>query len=364
MNMISGPFRILLYLTLIVVVLYFAREILVPLSFGILFAMLLLPLSRRFENTGMNRGIAAFICTLALVAVAAGILLLLEMQFKDLAKDFTGIEKRVESFVSDIRSYVSETFGISVKQQDKMLERQGSSGSGRIATGAATLMGTVFSLAVNTVLALVYIFLVLFFRGHLKKFILKVVPEDQKTRASGIVNKSAGVIQAYLAGMALMIGSLWIMYTIGFSIVGIKHPIFFAILCGTLEIIPFIGNLTGTLITLFMALAQGGGSNIVIGVVLVYLAVQFIQSYILEPLVVGARVNINPLFTIIVLVAGEALWGIAGMVLAIPVFGVVKIVCDNIDELKPYGFLIGGEPRKGDGGLMEKIKKKIKSIKK
>ncbi|HEX6171065.1 MAG TPA: AI-2E family transporter, partial [Chitinophagaceae bacterium] len=113
-----------------------------------------------------------------------------------------------------------------------------------------------------------------------------------------------------------------------------------------LEIIPFIGNLTGTLLAILMVVIQGGGAGMVLGVVITYLIVQFLQTYLLEPLVVGAEVNINPLFTIIILVVGELIWGIPGMVLAIPLLGIIKIICDHIPSLKPYGYLIGSDRKK------------------
>ena len=144
----------------------------------------------------------------------------------------------------------------------------------------------------------------------------------------------------------MMIVCLWIMYSIGFSIVGVKYAVLFAIICGLLEIIPFIGNLTGTLLAILMVVIQGGGTGMVLGVVVTYLIVQFLQTYLLEPLVVGAEVNINPLFTIIILVLGELVWGIPGMVLAIPLLGIVKIICDHIPSLKPYGYLIGSDRKK------------------
>jgi predicted PurR-regulated permease PerM len=96
--------------------------------------------------------------------------------------------------------------------------------------------------------------------------------------------------------------------------------------------------------------------NMLIGILITYAIVQFFQSYILEPLVVGAEVNINPLFTIIIIVVGEMVWGVGGMVLAIPMLGIVKIICDHIEPLKPYGFLIGEEKKKKNSGIVDKIK--------
>ncbi|HWK98828.1 MAG TPA: AI-2E family transporter, partial [Parapedobacter sp.] len=194
---------------------------------------------------------------------------------------------------------------------------------------------------INTVLVIVYIFLFLYYRDHLKQFILRIIPRENKQRVREIIQKSVAVSGNYLTGLFSMIVMLWVMYGIGFWMIGLKGALLFAIICGVLEIVPFLGNLVGNLIAVFAALVQGGDMRMVIGIIAVYLTVQFLQTYVLEPLVVGQRVNINPLFTIMGLVAGELLWGIAGMALAIPVVGIIKIVCDNIPDLHAYGALIG-----------------------
>jgi predicted PurR-regulated permease PerM len=131
------------------------------------------------------------------------------------------------------------------------------------------------------------------------------------------------------------------MYSIGFTLVGVHTPIFFAILCGILEIIPFVGNITGSTLTCLMALSQGGGFNMVLGVLITYMLIQAIQFYVISPLVMQTQISIHPLFTIVVLFAGDLLWGISGMILAIPTLGIVKIVCDHIDYLQPFGLLLG-----------------------
>jgi predicted PurR-regulated permease PerM len=144
---------------------------------------------------------------------------------------------------------------------------------------------------------------------------------------------------------------LWVMYGIGFSIAGVNNALFFAVLCGVLELVPFVGNITGTSITVLMALAQSSDIKVVVGVIITYALVQLIQTYILEPLVVGDRLNLNPLFTILIIVVGEAVWGIAGMILAVPLLGIFKIICDNCEPLKDYGFLIGPpKEKKGEEG--------------
>jgi predicted PurR-regulated permease PerM len=186
---------------------------------------------------------------------------------------------------------------------------------------------------------------------------LKLSSPVKRAETKHVVYSAAEVSTKYLLGLSKMILCLWIMYGIGFSIVGVKNALFFAILCGLLEIVPFIGNLTGTSITVLVAAANGASYPMLGGIVVTYGIVQFIQGWLLEPLILGPHVKINPLFTILALVLGEIIWGIPGIVLAIPLTAIFKIICDHVDSLKPYGFLIGElETNKTPPGFIKKIK--------
>jgi predicted PurR-regulated permease PerM len=134
-------------------------------------------------------------------------------------------------------------------------------------------------------------------------------------------------------------------------------------LCGLLEIVPYIGNLTGTILTVLIAAVDGANSELLIGIIIIYGIVQLIQTWIFEPLVLGPQVKINPLFTIIFLVIGELLWGIPGLLLAIPLTALLKIVCDHIEPLNPFGYLIGEMYHaKGNIGFIEKVKAWVVSL--
>ena len=267
----------------------------------------------------------------------------------DLTSEVSHIEQKVRDMIKELKEYINKNFGISSSQQDQLINSQKEAGTNAAQGILSNVASVVMSFLVDFILVLVYIFLFMYYRTHIKKFVLQLVPERQKNNAREIITDIQKVSQQYLTGLGMMIVGLWIMYSIGFSIVGLKYAIFFAILCGLLEIIPFVGNLTGNLLAIIMVIIQGGGTGMILGIVITYAIVQFLQTYILEPLVVGAEVNINPLFTILVLVAGELVWGIAGMVMAIPLLGIVKIICDHIEPLKPYGFLIGREKKKKPG---------------
>jgi predicted PurR-regulated permease PerM len=210
------------------------------------------------------------------------------------------------------------------------------------------------------VLVLAYFLFLLYYRSHLKNFLLKLSPPSKSVEMEQIIHSATNVSQQYLLGLSKMIFCLWIMYGIGFSLLGVRDALFFAILCGLFEIVPFVGNITGTTLTVLISALHGAEFSMLIGIVATYGVVQFIQGWVLEPLILGPQVKINPLFTILALVLGELLWGISGIILAIPITAILKIICDHIEPLKPYGFLIGEiESGKNEGRFITKIKKSI-----
>ena len=327
---------------LIVGAMYYAKPFLVPLCFGGLLAMLFLPLNRWFERKKIPKGISILFCIIIFLGLLTGIIWLISWQITDLASESTDVENKIRKMISQAKEYIGTHFGISKKQQEKIITEQAQENGGMLSNLGSSITGFV----VDFILVLVYIFLFMFYRSRIKTFVLQLISSQQKKNTESIIHDIQRVSQQYITGLGMMIACLWIMYSIGFSIVGVKYAVLFAIICGLLEIIPFIGNLTGTLLAILMVIIQGGGAGMVLGVVITYLIVQFLQTYLLEPLVVGAEVNINPLFTIIILVVGELIWGIPGMVLAIPLLGIIKIICDHIPALKPYGYLIGSDRKK------------------
>ncbi|NEU09663.1 AI-2E family transporter [Flavihumibacter sp. R14] len=344
---------LLLFFFLAIGSLFYAREFLIPLALSAMLAMLFVRLSNYLEDKGLGRGWSALICVLLLVIFVAGAFTLLSYQISNLADNMGGIKKRLVDMLEHVKLWIYQTFGVSYQKQEQIFKEQSkANGGGSIGTFAGSFMG----ILVNSILVTVYIFLLLYSRDHIKQFILKLFPSDKRTKTEKVMGQSVQVAQKYLSGLSAMIVMLWIMYGIGFTIVGVEYAVFFAILCGLLEIVPFVGNITGTSVTILAVLVQGGDGGMILGVLITYMLVQFFQTYVLEPLVVGEQVSINPLFTIMVIVLGEMVWGVAGMILAIPLLGIVKIICDNVPALKPYGFLIGSEKKKGKPGVITRIR--------
>jgi predicted PurR-regulated permease PerM len=355
-RLLNKSIKIMLLAVLAVFILIQARAFIIPLVFAGLFSMLLLPVSHRLEGWGMYRGFAVVISVLLFLSLIAGVIYLLVWQVGDLSVNAAEIEKNLTKNLQDLRDFISRTFGISAAKQEEIIQGQPGTDNANVVSRLFSSLG---SFLTNFILVMVYTFLFLYFRLHLKKFILMLVNPANRNNANGVLEEGKGVAQKYITGLSLMILSLWIMYGIGFSIIGVRHALLFAVLCGLLEIVPYIGNITGTAITMLAVAMQGGNTSMIIGVLITYSIVQFLQTYILEPLVVGKGVNINPLFTIAGIVAGELIWGIPGMILAIPLLGITKIICDHIEPLKPYGFLIGIERRPGPS-LLNRVKQWVK----
>lgn len=334
--------------------LYFASSFLIPLVFAGILAMLMSPLSAKLEARGLNKAVAAFLCILLLVLFFVGIGFLLSTQVASFTEDIPQIEKRINEQVRSVQMFVQEKFGISPQEQKKAV-KNGSSG-GNIGGIVVNFLNSFTGIMASSLLVLVYMFLLLYYRSRFPKFVLKVVQEDEKEQTRQIINESSQVAQQYLLGRGILIIILATLYSIGLTVIGLDNAIFLSVITALLSIIPYVGNVIGFAILMLMALAQGGGAWMYINVFIIFAIVQFVESYILEPLIVGAEVDIHPFFTVVIIIVGEQIWGVPGMILAIPMLGIVKIIFSHIDSLEPYAYLIGDTRDKKNGKTSERIK--------
>ncbi len=332
----SSLLKKILLLFLIVSGLHYAKVFFMPLCFGAILATLFLPFCKWLQKKKIPKLLAVYLCLLSLLLIVAGFIILLSWQIKALVNDVALIKQKVGEMGTYIQEYIFNKFGISSIKLIEILKSEQPS----ITTIMQMIAGSVAYIFTNFLLVLAYIAFLLYYRSHLKNFIIQLTSPFEQNKIEQILDKSAQVSHQYLVGLSKMIVCLWIMYSIGFGILGVKNFLFFAILCGILEIIPFVGNITGTSLTVIVVALHGASPYMLAGIIVTYGIVQFIQGWFLEPLILGAQVKINPLFAIIALILGQLIWGIPGIILAIPLTAIFKIICDHIEPLKPYGFLI------------------------
>lgn len=332
--------------------LYLGRTFFIPLAYAAILAMLMAPLCQKIENQGISRAAATLICILIMLLFFSGLAAVLSAQIAGFVQDLPELEEQLKEHFSTAKQFMQENF--SVTPQEAV---QGESSSG-VGSTIFRFLGSFTSILASSLLTLVYLFMLINYRSHFSSFILKAVPADKKEKTKRIVKDSSSVAQQYLLGRAMLITILGVMYSIGLLIVGVEHAILLSVLAALISIIPYIGNIIGISFPLLMGVVQGDGLGIFIGIIVVFAIAQFVESYILEPYVVGAEVNIHPFFTIAIIIAGEIIWGISGMILAIPILGILKVTMENIEPLKPYAFLIGNSKGNDNpSGIMEKIKR-------
>jgi predicted PurR-regulated permease PerM len=202
-----------------------------------------------------------------------------------------------------------------------------------------TTLGAVFAFISYMLITFVYIFLFIYFRGRFKEFVLRFFPHSQREEVSEIISSSSTVSRRYLAGRLLLMVILAGLYFAGLAISGLENALFIALLSAALSIIPIVGNIIGYFIAIGVSLLTNGELPQLIGITVTFAIAQFIDTYILQPIVLGDKVDVHPFFIILTVILGNEVWGVMGMVLAIPLFAIITVVCRHVPALNPFGYL-------------------------
>lgn len=408
--------RIVLYLSLAVTGTYFAvigltaaKAFLAPIVIAVLLAMLVLPIADKLEGMGVLRGWASFWSDLLLVLATLAFFFIISAQIKLVADDWEKISDKFEPRIERAFDYIEDKTGVSLDEmfgmpsfmntgseparsesgrksakdvgsndqkaeQDNAANRikpgkqkerdSGISGlafSGReILSGVASSAAGVFGFLGSMMLVFIYVFFFLLYRNKLKESLLKLMPDDKRDRTSNIISNSAKVAKKYLTGKFLLIVFLAIFYSVGMLLLGVKYAVFAGIIAAILSLIPYIGNIVGGAVSILFASISGGSFFIILGVLGIFVVAQFVETYLLEPYIVGKQVELNPIMIIIIVIMGEAIWGVTGMVIAIPVTGIFKVIFDATPRTRPLGYLLGNEDISSGDGLFKKVIDRIK----
>lgn len=215
--------------------------------------------------------------------------------------------------------------------------------SGTILT---TTFGTMIHIITTMVLIPIFVFFFLYYRNFFAAFLSKVFPNTEVHVLDGIMNKTGKVVQSYLIGLFFVMLIVAVVNCIGFSWMGVEYPIFFGILTGLLLIIPYVGIWIATIFPILFSLISLSPAN-TFAVIAWVAAVQFIEGNFITPLVVGSKVSVNPMVAMFALLIGELIWGIPGLILALPLTAIMKVIFDHVPALEAYGYLLGEAPKRG-----------------
>ncbi len=327
------------YLELIILVsalFYFGKPLLVPLFFGLLIAIVMCPVCRWLERKGCTRSIATFFCLLIVTVLIAALVLLLVWQVNLLRNDVPVIIEKTSAFVHSIQQQMAARFG---------LEQVQSNWGERLTSGAAGMIGTVFSAASSMFFMLflipVYTALFLYHRNVFVQFLQSVVPVKYKQQLDDILNQTIHTYFNYIKGMVLVYIFVGILNSIGLLALGVRHAILFGMLCAVMTIIPYLGILISALLPITVVWMDTGNVLYPIAVIALFTFVQYLEANVIFPKVVGTQLNVSTFIILVAIIAGGIIWGVSGMVLFIPFAAIFKIISDNVEELKPLNILLG-----------------------
>lgn len=337
---------VMLFIVLATLILYYGRPLLVPLTLAAMLSMLLLPVVRRLEGWGLGRILPIVTGLLLLFSAAVVVVGTLSAQLVAFAREVPTLQQRLGERLMQLHDWISRLTGLTPDEQLHYVRQWANQLLGLAQNVATSVLSATTATLVFAGLQVVFIFLFLYYRAHLRQFILMLLPDRHHRDANYVIDKTSQIMQRYVAGVFIVVLILSVCNTILFQVAGVPHALMFGLLAGFLNIIPYLGIWIGTALPLVtVAVLEDSLTPLLIIVAGVWL-IQLLENNLLTPRITGAKVSLNPLATILTLIAGGMLWGIAGMVLFIPMLGIAKIVFDTVDALRPFGFLIGDEPNR------------------
>lgn len=325
------------------VILYFGRNLFIPISFALLISFILYPICRWLESKGFNRALAIAVSLSLLVMLGVLLVALLASQFISFLDEWPLLQTKFDRSINEVSKTLAEVFSISKDQQEqwvaKMMEQ---SGTNLLAVLKNAISVSAFS-TVLLVLIPVYAALLLYYRQYWMKVLGRIFPRERSESLHTMISLSIDAYYNFVKGMAvvyLVVGSL---NSIGLMLLGIPHAILFGFIAAILTIVPYVGIVAGSVLPMAVAWITYDSIWYPIGIAGVFTVVQYLEANVIFPIAVSSRLNVNTLVMLVVIFAGGILWGVAGMILFVPFLGIVKLVADHNPKWKTVSMLLGVE---------------------
>ena len=236
-----------------------------------------------------------------------------------------------------VQLWIKNNFGLSVQKQLEMVDGAVKGGEAYVGTTVSALLGGVVVLIIIPI----YVFFLLFYKHLLLDFIFIVFTEKNSLRVAEILSETKIAIQKYVVGLLIEMVIVSAMNSTALLILGVKSAILIGVIGGILNVIPYLGGIVAIALPILMATVTKEGYSTQIEILISYMIIQLIDNNILVPNIVSSKMQINALFSILIVLCGGMLWGYSGMFLSIPFVAILKIIFDRIDGLKPWGHVLG-----------------------
>ena len=342
-------------------VMIIAKPVLIPLSLALFISFILLPVAKKLEDWGLNTLLSAFVSILTVILIIAGSITMFSAQIISLSDQLSDFKGQVLNVLSDALVYLNNNvnFTDNLNREELVVK-----GKEWINESAGSLIKNAFSSTTSFLAGLfatiIFTFLILIYRVGLTRAFVAFGDDENKSRIFSMLRNIQKVGQKYLSGMFLLIIIMGLINSIGLLIIGIDSPFLFGFLAGFLVIIPYLGTPVGAILPILYAFMTSDHKWVPIVVIIFFWVMLTVESNFLSPKIVGSSVNLNPLVAILSLLVGAKVWGIAGMVLFLPFAAILKVVCEEFEQLKPIAMImsdnISGNNR-GESGKSKRIEK-------
>ena len=330
----------LLGLTLLIYGLNAASSILIPIVSSLFLALLLNPIVSWLENKGMNSILAIILTLLFVSIVVSSAVFYISTQAKDLIMDLPNLMGKFNAVMDKVFSQLNNLIGFSSTDQLDLLKDNADkliSSGGSIFTDAISVTSNVVTFIT---LIPIYIFFFLLYRKNFKHFLSMLSQKNKDSELLDIAVEIKKMTHSYISGLLIVISIIAILNTVGLLVLGLKYALFMGVVSAILTVIPYIGVFIGASLPIMVALITKDSLMYPIGVISIYAFVQFVEGNFITPNIIGSKVDVNPLAAIIALIIGGQIWGIIGMILAIPMCGIMKIIFSHYESTKPYALLL------------------------
>jgi predicted PurR-regulated permease PerM len=268
-----------------------------------------------------------------------GIVDFISRQVASFMSDIPAIEKNLNTLWREIKQWGHQTFGFNYKQQDKMLE---GAKAGTIDTfGVAGTFNLITASVLTLTLIPIYVFLLMYYRPMLLQFLVELFKSEHSERVREIIKEIKNVIQHFVVGILIETGTVALLNSVGLLVLGAPYAALLGILGAILNMIPYIGGIVQLIFSALVIYSNTGSISLLAWSTIILLVVQFIDNNLLVPWIIGTKVQLNSLVSIIGVLVGGALCGIGGMFLSIPALAICKVIFDRVDDLKPWGRVFG-----------------------
>lgn len=347
-----------------------AKNIILPVIFAGLIAVVLHPLESFFLRHGFNRLLSITLTLLIAILFVTGLGLFIILQIARFTETWPELVGKFNGYINEAVMWISQFLDIDIQKVDDWVENTKSAIYSKTAPVIGQTLLTIGNILVVLLLIPVYLFMILYYEPILLEFIRRSFETGYHHKVTQVITEVKNLIQGYISGLFIEMVIVAALNVTALLLLGIEYAVLLGIIGAILNLIPYIGGIIAVALPMMIALVTKDSPLMPVYVLILYYVIQLIDNNYLVPKIVASKVRLNALVSIIVVLAFGALWGIAGMFVSIPVTAIIKLISDHIDPLKPFGFLLGDSMPDRDfiknthpGRRSEKQADKIREVK-